>query len=220
MMENKEDILVFPRKCVHRCDRFLPWSEARSIISCAEKNFEWFPRSKAEKSKDWVQPIPCALISNHTNEYCVLRRIRQSRLDLNARMSLLVGGHVDKHPKSESFASYLISTLRRELQEELGIEDVTRARPIGLVIDSLSVSASRHIAFVYEIDFSGPLKVQAPEEFSSRSKFSGNFFAPSELRQFNAKFDPWSLVLFEDYIGSRYSKRTARQIKLPDVLDE
>ena len=219
-MGGLEEVLVISRKCLQGFDRFVQWSEASSIVTCARNNFEWLPRIEAENSKDWVQPIPCALIRNHTYEYCVFRRVRQSRLDLHARISLVVGGHVDKHPKCESFASYLISTLRRELQEELGIEDVTRARPIGLVIDSLSVSASRHIAFVCEIDFSGPLKVQAPEEFSSRSKFSGNFFAPSELRQFNTKFDPWSLVLFEDYIGSRYSKRTARQIKMPYVLDE
>ena len=183
--------------------------------------FSWLPRYNAERSKDWIQPIPCAVIRNHSRSYCILRRVRKTRRDLRARISLIVGGHVDRASYDrERILSLFSKTIRQELDEELGVQEVSHIIPRGLIIDSSSLSASRHIAFVYETVISRHLTARAPEEFSSRSKFTGHFFTPVELQRFHKSFDPWSLVLFEDYIAPSCSLKIAPQLKLRVRSDE
>jgi predicted NUDIX family phosphoesterase len=214
-VEDNKEILVFPRRCIQSSDRFVPWSDAAPVILCASANVAWLPRQEAEKSKEWVQPIPCAFIRDHTHRYCILLRTRQTRADLRDRISLIVGGHVDRSFGHDSLPSLLLLTLKRELNEELGIQSLSKVRPVGLVVDSLSIKASRHIAFIYEVAVESPLTVRAAEEFALRSKFTGYFSTPEELSQFHTKFDPWSLLLFEDYINPS-SVRMARQNHLFD----
>jgi predicted NUDIX family phosphoesterase len=214
-VEDNKEILVFPRRCIQSSDRFVPWSDAAPVILCANANAVWLPRHEAERSKEWVQPIPCAFIRDHAHRYCLLQRIRQTRADLRDRISLIVGGHVERSYDHDSLQSFLLLTLKRELNEELGIQSLSKVRPVGLVVDSLSIKASRHIAFIYEVVIESCLRVRAAEEFSLRSKFTGYFSTPDELSQFHTKFDPWSLLLFEDYINPR-SIKMARQNYLFD----
>jgi len=220
MTQKNPDILVFPRKFVEGYDRFVAWNEASSFMPGLDRSKAWLTRDKAESSRDWVQPIPCALIRNHSHRYCVLRRIRQTRADLRARISLIVGGHVERDSGDETVSALLTNTLRRELDEELGVRGVSVIKPVGLVVDAVSLLASRHVGFVYETVISRRLAAHAPEEFSSRSKFTGHFFSPAELFRFQSEFDPWSLILFEDYIAASIAVKTARQIKFPFLANE
>jgi predicted NUDIX family phosphoesterase len=221
---DSREVLVLPRTNFQDFDRFVMWDDAVSIMPHMTESVIWLSRDKAERSIDWVQPIPCALLYNQTQGYYVFRRVRKTRKDLSARISLVAGGHVDKPAGCESIhsvvlTSLLLKTLRRELEEELGIYDVQDPRLLGLVIDSSSIVASRHIAFVYEVVIDQHFKSQAPEEFSRNSKVAERFFAPAELSKFHEDFDPWSLVLFEDYIAPSntpsYSRRKTQQMPLP-----
>ena len=207
MVENKGEILILGRQCIQGYERFVPWDCAKSLVSSGNKNFAWSPRDEAEKSEDWVQPIPCAFLRDDEGRYCVLRRIRETRADLRSRITLVVGGHVDRPLYEQSKPSLLLETLKRELDEEIGVQDLSVIEPIGLVIDSSSTSASRHIAFVYEATLQGSVVPRSKEEFATRSKFSGHFFTVDELSKFHSKFDPWSLILFESYIAPSHPKK-------------
>jgi predicted NUDIX family phosphoesterase len=103
------------------------------------------------------------------------------------------------------------------LEEEIGVSETTHMRPVGLVIDGSTISASRHAAFVFEVRTVQPITAQAPEEFSSRSKISGRLFDARELLRFRNQFDPWSRVLFEDYIAPKLpiSIGVQRELALP-----
>jgi predicted NUDIX family phosphoesterase len=129
-------------------------------------------------------------------------------------MTLVVGGHVDKPPSYPSETSLFFDTLRRELDEEVGVRGLPETDPIGIVIDSSSIFASRHIALVYEVVLQNDISLRAKEEFAVHSKFSGRFFTPAELSQFHGMFDPWSLILFEDYIAPSSAKKP-QQYALP-----
>ena len=215
MVENKGEILILGRQCIQGYERFVPWDCAKSLVSSGNENFDWAPRDEAEKSGDWVQPIPCALLRDDKGKYCVLRRIRDTRADLRSRMTLVVGGHVDRPLHEQSNPSLLFETLKRELDEEIGVQDLSVIEPIGLVIDSSSTFASRHIAFVYEATILDNIVPRAKEEFSTRSKFSGHFFAVDELSKFHSEFDPWSLILFEDYIAPSHPKKPRQYAFFP-----
>ncbi len=83
--------------------------------------------------------------------------------------------------------------------------------PIGMVIDSSSITASRHIGFVYEAIVDRKIKSSATEEFSVGSKYNGKFFSIQSLSQFRSKFDTWSLILFSQYLDGGFSMDVGRQ---------
>ena len=199
----------------------------RRIVECIQKNFSWMSREVAERSGEVMQPIPCALIRNNSSEYLVLRRVGETRSDLSKRISLISGGHVDRpvgdgnSAVAESISSLLLTTLRRELDEELGIRGMAESEiaPVGLVIDHTSVAASRHVAFVYEAVVVGEVRAQAPEEYSlRRSKSNGVRYTAQALSEFHKRFDPWSMILFEDFVASSFASKTPRQIEIPGFL--
>ena len=218
---NSNEILVFPRTLLTGVDRFLPWGDASTFANRLEVQAVWLSRSDAEESKESVQAIPCALLRNESWRFYVLRRIRSGRRDLRAKVSLLVGGHVDRPARLRSVEDLLIDTLRRELNEELGLQQAGSLRPLGMLVDSTSISGSRHLAFVYEAVVTENLVIRATEEFSVRSSVSGSFLSANELSLLHGKFDPWSSLLFEDYIAPRHQlsfRASAR--KLPLFLDD
>ena len=204
-METSQEILVFPREALPAEARFVPWADSAIILESVAEGMTWLPRNEAEQSADWMQPIPCAIIRNHNEEYRVLRRVKQGRADLSSRISLVVGGHIDKCPGTPGLSSLLSTTLKREVSEELGVNDLTEVKPVGLVVDDSSLTASRHVGFVYEIVVADEFKPQAPEEFSTHSRFNGQLFTATELSRFLKEFDPWSRIIFADYIAPSYA---------------
>lgn len=213
---NTQEILVFPRDCIYGYNRFLPWNGINALIRSMAQETLWLARDEAEQSSDWIQPIPCAYIQNPALGYYTLQRIDQGREDLRTKISLVFGGHIDRIKHHGSVTCLFHETLARELKEELNLKrfPFNRSKPIGLIIDSSSIQASRHVAFVYEVITKLPLRIQATEEFSSHPEESRGFFKQTELSRLHKHFDPWSLILFQDYIvPSR--RKMARQLELP-----
>lgn len=212
-------VLVVPRESLPRDARFLPSNEPGYGAWLSTAAPRWLRRPEAEASEIWVQPIPCAVIRSPSRDYCVLRRVRQARRDLDSRLTLIVGGHVDRHENQStsiaSIDSLLALTLRRELEEELGVTKIGTPRPLGLVVDTSSLFASRHVAVVYEVELAEGFVALAREEFSVRSKYTGRFFGARELSELRSSLDPWSLIIFEDYISAAASLNMMGQPALP-----
>lgn len=210
-----QTILVFPRQHICTYNGFVKWSDASPIVRKVEQESRWLTREEAEQLDDWVQPIPCALIRKD-NRYSVLKRVEnRKRPDLCSRISLIVGGHVDQAADHRSFLTLLSATLKRELNEEIGIESFPGSR-LGLVIDNSSIESSRHVGFVYEVVVSGDFSVRAHEEFSLGSKLTGSFLTTKELSHFGNMFDPWSSLIFENYLKT-VNPKSSTQITLPGI---
>lgn len=192
-------ILVFPRAVFGDVFSLLPWDSIQEQIEEIENTFSWLDRPYAEQSSDLVQAIPCAFIRDHEGKYCVLRRVQNSRNDLNRKLSLVVGGHIDETPDHGSFQTAMSSNLIRELEEEIGIIPEEDPRPVGVIIDYSSTEASRHVAFLHEMT-SQQVLPKASEEFAMRSKYKGAFVGSPKLTEMRNKFDPWSKLLIEEYI--------------------
>ena len=203
-MDNDREILVFPRLSLPTLAPFIPWKNASTSFKFIEEGMDWVSREKAELSADLFQPIPCAIVRNDLGEYCVLRRIKEGREDLRSKVSLVVGGHVDRCDETTGLSSLLLSTLKREVKEELGVESLSGIMPIGMVMDHSSVIASRHVGFVYELVISEEFKPQATEEFSADSILNRRLYAPTELSKFREEFDPWSFIIFAEYISTSF----------------
>ena len=166
-MSPTQEVLVVPRKIFEGHHSFLDWSFVEGILDELQTSHRWCQRNLAEVSTDWVQPIPCALIADGLGRYCVFRRIKDTRDDLKSKVTLVVGGHVDRLAKFESLRKLLLITLERELEEEVGLRNSTEVRPLGLVIDNSSLLSSRHVAFLYRVTPSHAVVAKAADEFSS-----------------------------------------------------
>ena len=188
-------------------DGFVPWDQASSLFGESNGSVMWLPRHQAERSRYWIQPIPCCILRDPHGRYCVLRYPKRKDC-----FSLIVGGHIDSGCDDEQLATIFLDTLKREVQEEIGVVIDDQPTPIGVTVDSSSISASRHVGVVYEIEVAEQrLKPRAPEEFSIRSNRSGAFWDIKELAGFRSHFDPWSLVIFSQYLARRFEKDLGRQ---------
>lgn len=190
---------MFPRDIFGSPIEVLPWNSVQSYITEIERTFFWLSRSEAELSSDVVQAIPCVIIRDSDDKFCVLRRVEENRSDLSRKLSLIVGGHIDSANHGDCFLAAMTSNLIREIDEEIGICPVTPPRPIGVIIDGSSIEASRHIAFLHEMT-ADQVAPRAPEEFTTKSKYTGEFAPALQLREWFDRFDPWSRLVIEDYV--------------------
>ena len=209
-----QKILVLPRARFDGLDGFMPGAEARRLVEAAADELAWLPRAEAEASEQWVQPIPCVIFRDGSGRYCVFRQARQRRSDLSQRVSFIVGGHIDSGEDVKPLSQLFEATARREVFEETGIELDSRLHPIGLVIDSSSITASRHIGIVYEAVVDASVKSVAAGEFAVGSKYNGQFFNLESLARFRSEFDPWSFILFSQYLGGGLTTDLGRQATL------
>lgn len=206
-----QKIMVLPRERFHGLDGFVPWARASKLIDYAGDCLSWMPRPDAERSEEWVQPIPCAIFRDSNGRYCVFRQSRQQRSDLSHRVSFIVGGHIDSGWDNMTVRDIFEATVKREVSEEVGVDLDCPLKPVGMVIDSSSLTASRHIGFVYEAIVDKDIKSLAAEEFSVGSKYNGEFFSIESLSRFRSEFDPWSFILFSQYLGGGFSMDIGRQ---------
>ena len=188
------DVLVFPQDVFDAAFSLLLWDNIKAEIDAIEDAFDWMDRSEAEHSAIVAQAIPCTVIRNRQGDFCVLRRVRNQRKDLDGRLSLIVGGHIDRKESASSFMSVVASCLMREIDEEVGFCPEHPPEPIGVIVDRSSPQATRHVAFLHqtEAEHVTPL---AEEEFAPYSKFHGAFLHPSEIADRHREFDPWSQVV-------------------------
>ena len=210
-----QEILVFPRELINGVDGFVPWDEAEKLIHVASKSTAWMPRVDAERSGKWVQPIPCAIFRDTGGRYCVFRQVQQQRKDLSERLSFVVGGHIDRCTDSEFLPEALRETVNREVREEVGIELDHDIELIGMVVDASSLLASKHIGIIFEAKIDAKLRSKSDEEFSIYSKHDGQFLNAEDRCQLRGKFDPWSAIIFAEYMEGGFATDLGRQPMLP-----
>lgn len=208
-----QKILVLPREHFHGLDGLVPWPRTSRLVDSAAEHVSWIPRNYAETSERWVQPIPCAIFRDSVGRYCLFRQARKQRSDLSHRISLVIGGHIDSGCDYDSIHNVFEETVRREVSEEVGVDLDRPLKPVGMVVDATSIMASRHIGFVYEAVIDREVKSLRADEFSVRSKYNGQFLSVESLSELRSKLDPWSYILFHQYLSDGFPMDIGRQSK-------
>ena len=165
MIPQEQIVLCLPRSAFADWKQFTPWNQAAEMIQATGENMTWLPRREAEASENVIQPIPCTMVFGQNRSFHVFRRIANGRPDLRKRISLVVGGHIDRADQEQDILPLVESTLMREVSEELGVNVPLTAKRIGVVVDRSSILGSRHIGIVHEIVIEGRATPQATEEF-------------------------------------------------------
>jgi predicted NUDIX family phosphoesterase len=150
-------------------------------------------RSQAEQNANFLQPIPCAIL-RYENKILVLKRKKPGHR-LHDTYAVWAGGHV---VEADSGPEILLSTLDRELTEELFIKesyDLNRT-PIGLIRTNEDARASRHIGVLYEITLKSndvALALNQKEFRSTRgTSMSGKLIEIAELKDIYDEMGDWS----------------------------
>ena len=212
-MNAMQTIMVLPREYVSGLDGFFAWPYTSKLVDSIASSVRWMSRIEAESSEQWVQPIPCAIFLDSSGRYCVFRQARQQRPDLTRRVSFIVGGHVDSDGADKPVSSLFEETLRREIAEEIGVTLDGLLQPVGMVVDGTSITASKHIGFVYEVVIDREIRPLSADEFAVRSKYNGQFLSVETLSGLRLRLDPWSSILFSQYMSSRPYWDIGRQSK-------
>ena len=220
MNTSTRETLVLPRQLLSPNDRFIHADDTKELFMQWESYVEWIPRHVAETCVNRIQLIPCVLIESDDERFYVFRRTQKTRDDLKGRLSFLVGGHVDGPSTDHALRDILEETLRREVEEELGVTELPDLQLLGLVADYSTVASSRHIGVVFKAKLHGRLATQAPEEFSTRSKLSGKALGLGNLCEVKAQQDPWSSILHEEYLIPHYNLEQSYQRTMPLLLPD
>ena len=201
------EILTFPRKLVADMPEYTPADQLAPLISKIQSQMTWTERQLAEDSPDLAQPIPCTIMLDQQALYRVLRRVDTGRTNLQGRISLIAGGHIDRSNHPDYFLYLLHTTLQRELEEELNAKTIEQLKLIALVIDHKDIDSSRHVAFIHQATLPGKITVKATEEFSKSSRLNNRPHTNQQLQKLRDNMDPWSITIYDHYIHPQATRK-------------
>lgn len=159
------------------------------ILKLIVENCEYVPRARAEEDAGFRQIIPYVLV-RHAGKFLLLERLAtQGEKRLHGKLSVGVGGHIN--PVDGEGAGALRAGLMRELDEELELEGDFSPRFLGVINDFSSPVSFYHLGLLYLLDAEAALQVR------EKSKMSGTYQAPSELRARADFMETWSKIVIE-----------------------
>lgn len=157
-------------------------------------------RGDAEENTNYKQPIPYAFIRRGNEVFVYKRLAGGGEKRLHEKLSLGVGGHMNKEEKAKNFFETLKINLERELDEELNINtDNLKLDAIGLINDDSNDVGKVHIGLLVAVDVSKGTKVTVKET----EQLEGSFMPIKELSEPHVynKLENWSKIVV-DYLGS------------------
>jgi|HubBroStandDraft_6_1064221.scaffolds.fasta_scaffold307981_1 predicted NUDIX family phosphoesterase len=159
-------------------------------------------RDRAEQDDGYVQLISYCVIANKSRLLCVERSAESARAELKSKWTSMFGGHVDEEDKTENGWQTVISGVKREIKEELGIH-INGHTPqfAGLAIDPTNQTGRLHIGviFCYSIAEKGVRLTEDLDlaEFNVIKNGIVHFFSRRELLPIQDQFDPWSTLFLQ-----------------------
>ncbi len=192
-----ERILAIPKKAIediYGSNSFVPNEGKIEIDSLIKAEGEYIPRSKVERSDDYVQLIPCGIIEHEGNILLLKRKENDTQNRLHEKYVIWAGGHVRKQDISDDT---LATGIKRELAEELFIKSqYTISKPIGFVHFDNNPKTRRHLGVIYKISLSDnevALGLDQTESKERRGKsVSGTFQSLNDLKSYIVGMEEWS----------------------------
>ena len=175
MAVGDEKVLVFPRSVFEKLgafqgfnadvDRYLP-------MILDPKNNRFMSRALAENDPNFKQIIPYVVITDGQSVLHYVRGKKAGEQRLVAKGSIGIGGHINDEDHS-LFAVGLQAfqdAVRREVCEELSVQGVFDARPVGLINDDSTEVGRVHFGVVHVLHRS-PDQVKKNEQMITQMEF-------------------------------------------------
>jgi predicted NUDIX family phosphoesterase/thymidylate kinase len=169
-----EEVLCVPRRSVEGQVRLSETKVVRpnwkAVSRLVNRRGTYVKRSIAETSDELLQVVPVCIIRNGDRFLTNVRH--EPGESLHEAFGNWAGGHVRKQDLDHARSKWasVMTGLRRELHEELSLEDLPRLQPIGIVHSSEDKRAARHIGIVFEVVFSDPANIAAFDNKTIRER--------------------------------------------------
>lgn len=192
-----ENVLVFPRSLFEQLgifqgfsaevDRYLP-------VILDPKNNSFMPRAQAETDPSFKQVIPYVLITDGKSILHYVRGKKAGEQRLVAKGSLGIGGHIndEDHTLFAFGLQAFQDAVKREVREELSIQGVFDAKPIGLINDDSTEVGRVHFGVVHVL-FCMPDKVKKNEQVITQVEF----MPIEELKAKREQMETWSQICLD-----------------------
>jgi len=205
-----ENVLVFPRSLFEQLGVFQGFSaDANRYLQAIldPKNHSFMPRAQAETDPNFKQVIPYVLITDGKSILHYVRGKKAGEQRLVAKGSVGIGGHINDVDYKEPLLAFtkeplLASTfgnqefqdaVEREVREELSIQGVFDAKPIGLINDDSTGVGRVHFGVVHVL-FCMPDKVKKNEQVITQVEF----MPIEELKAKREQMETWSQICLDN----------------------
>lgn len=152
----------------------------------------FLPRPTAEESPEYKQIIPYVAIVRGDEVFATRRLNKGGEARLHGLMSLGVGGHINEI--DEAGGDWLMNCLRREIEEEVAIDDFGTLTLRGLINDNGNDVGSVHLGFFFTLTAAGSVSVRETE------KLEGGFTPLATLSDEAAGMETWSRIITPELI--------------------
>ena len=114
-------------------------------------SYTYVDRSQAEADFSCKQLIPYALIFDQNGRICTYQR-HGSELRLIGKLSAGIGGHVNDRDQGPTLYDRLLSDLRREMREEIGLSfRPSQITVLGMINEDESAVGRCHLGIVFKV---------------------------------------------------------------------
>lgn len=165
-------------------------------------------RDNVEKDTSALQPIPIIVLTDKKRKQCLVLKKKKAGLSDHSpeaeKLLIYAGGHIRREDKNSesggSFLSLARSSLRREIEEELGTALVpSDSDPICFwTKDNPKSEKHMAICFVQEVEDLRAMAVRLDEnEFTQRKgkSESGKIFDVNDIASRVDQLEPWSISI-------------------------
>jgi predicted NUDIX family phosphoesterase len=192
--EDTEIIGYVPRQSIIK---FLPEpsgfvrDRTADLYSLLVNQLSWGERPKLEEEPARKQLIPYVVCESPDGRlFTMQRKTKQSEQRLHNKLSVGVGGHLERTQDLEGQDDPVELGMRRELNEEIETSVDGQIEYLGLLNDDTNEVGRVHLGVVYRASVK-------PEETVVREteKMEGDFWSIEQLEQESDRLESWSRIV-------------------------
>ena len=193
-----ENVLVFPRSLFEQLGVFQGFSADVNRylpVILDPKNNSFLARAQAETNPSFKQVIPYVVITDGKSILHYVRGKKAGEQRLVAKGSVGIGGHIndEDHTLFAFGVQAFQDAVKREVCEELSIQGVFNARPVGLINDDSTEVGSVHFGVIHVL-FCTPDQVKKNEQVITQVEF----VPIDELKAKREHMETWSQICLDN----------------------
>jgi len=204
MMDNVEKVLVVKADWIHTLHTkrgFIRDVHPDFLPGLSEQAF-FLDRPVAEADPGFRQVIPYTLVRSDGRYLTVTRHKTQGEARLHDKMSFGIGGHIN--PVDTEKADFLNAGLKRELSEELRVDDppgFSDLELMGLICDDTDEVSQVHLGVVLRWTVENRIEVRETD------KMSGNYLTPAEIGDVHERLENWSRLVYNGLLDTKVESK-------------
>ncbi|MFH1675991.1 MAG: hypothetical protein ABIC40_03115 [bacterium] len=197
-MDPHEQVLVVKAEWIHSLHA------TRGLITDIHPDFLreladrafFIDRPTAEADPSYRQVIPYVLVRNNGMYLTVTRHKTQAEERLHNKVSVGIGGHIN--PVDQDEGNFLDAALKRELSEELSVDNPpgwNEPEALGLICSDSDDVSKVHLGIVLRWDVKDPVSIRETD------KMSGEYKTPAAIGTVRDCLENWSMLVYDGIIN-------------------